>query len=63
MASEQKPGQPAATPGQNDEAHLGMMGDGTIEQDLNQPGHPEARITQEEVEEAFSQDKGDKGAA
>ena len=35
--------------------HPGMMGDGTEEQNLNQPGDPDARITAEEVEEAFGQ--------
>lgn len=33
--------------------HPGMMGDGTEEQNLNQPGDPKARITRKEVEEAF----------
>jgi hypothetical protein len=32
----------------------GMMGDGTEEQNLDQPGNPEARITKDEVAEAFS---------
>ena len=31
----------------------GMMGDGTEEQNLDQPGDPAARIKQEEVAEAF----------
>jgi hypothetical protein len=35
------------------ERHIGMMGDGTEEQDLGQPGDPAARISQSEVEEAF----------
>jgi hypothetical protein len=30
-----------------------MMGDGTEEQDLGQPGDPAARISQSEVEDAF----------
>ena len=30
-----------------------MMGDGTEEQNLGQKGDPSARITKEEVEEAF----------
>ncbi len=38
--------------------HPGMMGDGTEEQNLNQPGHPENRIGQEEVEEAFRSPEG-----
>jgi hypothetical protein len=37
--------------------HPGMMGDGTEEQNLNQLGVPEARITQEEVETAFQRSK------
>ena len=36
------------------EQHVGMMGDGTEEQNLGQPGDPAARITQAEVEAAFS---------
>ena len=35
--------------------HPGMMGDGTEEQNLNQPGHPEKRIRKEEVDEAFGE--------
>jgi hypothetical protein len=31
----------------------GVMGDGTQEQNLNQPGDPTARVTQQEVEAAF----------
>ena len=43
-------------------SHPGMMGDGTEEQNLDQPGQPGARITQGEVEEAFGTDKApDKG--
>ena len=34
-----------------------MMGDGTEEQNLNQKGDPGARITEDEVQEAFSTDK------
>jgi len=30
-----------------------MMGDETEEQNLNQPGNPKARISRDEVEEAF----------
>jgi hypothetical protein len=33
--------------------HLGMMGDGTEEQNLGQPGDPEKRIKQDEVDAAF----------
>ena len=35
------------------DAHPGMLGDGTEEQNLNQEGNPGARITEDEVEEAF----------
>jgi ElaB/YqjD/DUF883 family membrane-anchored ribosome-binding protein len=34
--------------------HPGMMGDGTEEQNLGQRGNPGARITEDEVEAAFS---------
>ena len=53
------------TAGKNTDAHPGMMGDGTEEQNLNQTGKPDARITEKEVEQAFGQgsDKaGGKGA-
>jgi hypothetical protein len=33
--------------------HTGMMGDGTEEQNLNQPGTPGARIDKDEVTAAF----------
>jgi hypothetical protein len=33
--------------------HPGMMGDGTEEQNLNEPGNPSARIKKDEVETAF----------
>ena len=35
------------------ESHPGMMGDGTEEQDLGQPGNPAARIKEDEVDAAF----------
>ena len=35
--------------------HPGMMGDGTEEQNLDQPGNPGARISAEEVEAAFAE--------
>jgi len=38
------------------EPYPGMMGDGTEEQNLNQPGDPSKRITEEEVDEAFTKD-------
>jgi len=34
-------------------SHPGMMGDGTEEQNLNEPGDPAARIKEDEVDEAF----------
>jgi hypothetical protein len=34
-------------------SHPGMMGDGTEEQNLDQPGNPAARIKKEEVDAAF----------
>ena len=34
--------------------HVGMMGDETEEQNLGQVGDPSARITADEVQEAFS---------
>jgi hypothetical protein len=43
--------QPAAS-------HPGMMGDGTEEQNLGQPGDPKARIKKDEVDAAFA--KGEK---
>ena len=38
------------------EKHPGMMGDGTEEQNLGQPGNPAARIKKEEVDAAFAKD-------
>ena len=35
------------------ETHPGMMGDGTEEQNLNQPGNTDARIKKEDVDAAF----------
>ncbi len=40
-----------------DGSQPGVLGDGTEEQNLGQPGDPKARITKEEVEEAFKDDK------
>jgi hypothetical protein len=37
----------------------GVMGDGTEEQNLGQPGDPKKRITEEEVDDAFSKEKPD----
>jgi hypothetical protein len=36
--------------------HPGMMGDGTEEQNLGQPGNPAARIKKDEVDSAFGKD-------
>lgn len=36
------------------EQHPGMMGDGTEEQNLNQPGNPAARISEADVKTAFA---------
>lgn len=41
----------------------GVMGDGTEEQNLGQPGNPDARITEDEVKEAFGDDKAAKDNA
>lgn len=35
-------------------SHPGMMGDGTEEQNLDQPGNPAARIKKDEVDAAFA---------
>jgi hypothetical protein len=37
--------------------HPGMLGDGTEEQNLNQPGNPDARIKQADVDAAFAKPK------
>jgi hypothetical protein len=39
------------------EPHPGMMGDGTEEQNLGQPGNPGARIKKDDVDAAFGKDK------
>jgi hypothetical protein len=49
-----KPATPHDTKKQADVAHPGMMGDGTEEQNLNQPGNPAARIKKEDVDAAFA---------
>jgi hypothetical protein len=36
-----------------DVSHPGMMGDGTEEQNLNEPGNPAARIKKDELDAAF----------
>ncbi len=45
------------------EKHPGMMGDGTEEQNLGQKGDPDARITEDEVKEAFGGSDAADGAA
>jgi len=40
--------------------HPGMMGDGTEEQNLGQPGNPDARIKKDEVDAAFAKDPAKK---
>ena len=42
------------TPKAPAEKHPGMMGDGTEEQNLGQPGNPAARIKEDEVDAAFA---------
>jgi hypothetical protein len=41
-------------------SHPGMMGDGTEEQNLNEPGNTAARIKKEEVDAAFEKKKANK---
>ena len=42
--------------GKSADKHPGMMGDGTEEQNLGQPGNPAARIKKDEVDAAFAKD-------
>jgi len=49
----ERPSDPGEHPGADEGSRPGVMGDGTIEQNIGQPGNPGAKITQEEVEEAF----------
>jgi hypothetical protein len=50
---------PPTTPQDNKKpaevSHPGMMGDGTEEQNLDQPGNPAARIDEDELDAAFGQ--------
>lgn len=48
--------------GKTADKHPGMMGDGTEEQNLNQKGDPSARISEDEVKDAFKDKVGDKTA-
>jgi len=52
MTSKSAPKKPAKKP----DTHTGMMGDGTEEQNLGQPGNPAARIKKDEVDAAFAKD-------
>jgi hypothetical protein len=47
---------PTDTTKKDADPHPGMMGDGTEEQNLGQPGNPGARIKKEEVDAAFNKD-------
>ena len=46
-----------ADPKDTTDPHPGMLGDGTEEQNLGQPGDPSKRITEDEVDEAFGGDE------
>jgi hypothetical protein len=52
-----KPTTPHDGKKQADVGHPGMMGDGTEEQNLNQPGNPAARIDKKEVDAAFGKQR------
>ena len=56
MTSKSTPKKPAKKP----DPHIGMMGDGTEEQNLGQPGDPAARIKKDEVDAAFAKDASKK---
>jgi hypothetical protein len=51
-----KPDQKPTTKQKSADPHPGMMGDGTEEQNLGQPGNPGARIKKDEVDAAFAKD-------
>jgi hypothetical protein len=51
MTSKPNPKDSKKSPGTQ---HPGMMGDGTEEQNLGQPGNPDARIKKDEVDAAFT---------
>jgi hypothetical protein len=51
-----KPDSKPATKQKPADPHPGMMGDGTEEQNLGQPGNPAARIKKDEVDAAFAKD-------
>jgi hypothetical protein len=62
MTNKPDPKNAKNSPAKNSPAtsHPGMMGDGTEEQNLGQPGHPGARIKKDEVDAAFAKDKDTK---
>jgi hypothetical protein len=43
-------------------SHPGMMGDGTEEQNLGQPGNPSGRIKKDEIDAAFGKKEPEKKA-
>jgi hypothetical protein len=49
-----KPDPKKTDKGTKKDPHPGMMGDGTEEQNLGQPGNPAARIKEDEVDAAFA---------
>jgi hypothetical protein len=51
------PNKPDSKDSKKQPPHPGMMGDGTEEQNLGQPGNPAARIKKDEVDDAFGKDK------
>jgi hypothetical protein len=52
-----KPNPKDTTKKKTADPHPGMMGDGTEEQNLGQPGNPAARIKEDEVDAAFAKDR------
>jgi hypothetical protein len=46
---------PATPETKKRDEHPGMMGDGTEEQNLGQPGDPAARITKKDLDAAFGE--------
>jgi hypothetical protein len=53
-SSKTKSKTPAKSRKKSKVSHPGMMGDGTEEQNLGQPGNPAARIKEDEVDAAFA---------
>jgi hypothetical protein len=52
-----KPTDPKGGGKQAGVSHPGMMGDGTEEQNLGEPGNPAARIKKDELDAAFGKQK------